>query len=120
MAASREKAKGATPLALTAFSRTWFHSSTTSADRTQRSSSGSTDSLGRPRPQRGARGARRVGETAFQQSSQGWDNIVALLLEAGLRCHDGDISPGAQTERRGGAVQDGLEIRPTERAGGGL
>src|SRR5262249_57764699 len=50
-----------------------------------RSSSASSDSLGwrgRPGP---ARGARRGGEADLGKSGRGWDHMVALLLEGGLR-----------------------------------
>jgi hypothetical protein len=66
MAASREKTKGATPLALAAFRRSWFHSRTTSPDKRQRSSRGSTDNPGRRGRRVRARDTRRLGEPVIQ------------------------------------------------------
>src|SRR4051795_10645719 len=103
MAASREKYRGRTRSALKVSRKTWFHSRTTFAARRQRASSGSRDNLRRAGCVVRVRGARRRGGRDLRSPGQSWNNMVALLLEGGLR-QDGEvIVPGAQTERRGDA-----------------
>src|SRR3954471_5487878 len=114
MARSRVKARGLVLLARAVSSKSWFHSRTTSAASRQRSSSASTAGGGarRRRPGPRCRPRRRAGERAIRSLSQ-FHRVMTdllrregpgrgLLREDGLR-YNGDIIPGAQTERRGGA-----------------